>query len=222
MNVLQCLNGNGWGNAVAVAAFVVALWQVVRTEGMQPPEAVNVSVQRRDIDVCTVHVFSYAGYRLYAATLTPIDGCRETSFANEWDPCNEMDTGEHEVCLTVAMTGDGEQRVLLEWVEPTMVRRRPFAHAQRITFDLHDLPIDVTVDRWRWNMTAPLARLANRSICRRKPLCLGHWVPLGTPWWKSSLPENAGLMPGRGTRTGRRSRRPGRASSDTAGRVVRR
>lgn len=222
MNVLQWLNDAGWGNAVAVVALVVAVWQVARTEGMQPPEAVEVQVQRRTITTCIVHVSSYAGYQLHAATLTPIDGCRKVPGDNEWEPCADIGSSGHEVCLNVTMTGDGKQRVLLEWVEPTMIRRLPFAHAQRITFDLHYHPIDVTIERWQWNMFAPLARLANRSICRRKPLCLGHWVHQEASWWKSSLPENAGSMPGRGTRTGRRPHRSTSASAGGASRVVRR
>lgn len=47
MNVLRWLSDAGWGNAVAMVALVVAVWQVARTEGMQPPEAVEVQVQRR-------------------------------------------------------------------------------------------------------------------------------------------------------------------------------
>lgn len=48
MNVLRWLSDAGWGNAVAMVALVVAVWQVARTEGMQPPEAVEVQVQRQD------------------------------------------------------------------------------------------------------------------------------------------------------------------------------
>ncbi|RYQ56953.1 hypothetical protein PG1616B_1034 [Bifidobacterium pseudolongum subsp. globosum] len=221
MGVLHWLNDTGWGNAVAVVALIVAVWQAVRAEGMLSPRAVHVSVRRLRLLTATVSAGPFAGFSLYDVSLSVIDGCRVVDDDND-EPCADTLQDGEEVRLTVQMIDNSEQRVLLQWVEPTLLRRRPCAHARRITFDLHRHPHPVTAERWRWNMTAPLARLANRSICRRKPLALGKWVPLGTPWWKSSLPENAGSMPGRGTRTGRKSRRSASVSAGGAGHVVRR
>lgn len=184
-------------NALAVPTFLMLIWQIWRNEGQQPVESVSIRVHR-DGDSGVVSASTADGYMLHYATLEPLSGCEGVFDPELSRTANRVDDDPGDFGLRVRQTGD-ECVVLLEWLRPTMLRRRPRAYARRIMFDLRKRPIPVRSERWQWHWYAPAAHLCERIPGMKKSIRLGRWRPIDEAWWKSSLPESELPKQGLGT-----------------------
>lgn len=184
-------------NILAVPTFLMLIWQIWRNEGQQPAESISIRVQH-DGDTGIVTASTGDGYMMHFAALEPLRGCEGV-----FDPAlsrtsNGVGDNAGDFGLRVRQTGD-ECVVLLEWVSPTALRRRPEAHARRIIFNLRKHPVPVRSERWQWFWYAPAIHLCENIPGMRRSMRLGRWCPMEESWWKSSLPESE--LPKRGLGT---------------------
>lgn len=194
MASLSTWNIGDWLLAIiTIFSFTFLIWQVLRNESMLPTENISMKVAKNGEDEGVITVRTSSDFSMRIVELSPIDGCARIPDPRHSGYADYIDRENGYASLRIRQTGE-KSRLLLVWRQPSKILCRPVACAKRITVNLHDSPPLAEFENWRWKPHARAVHLANMLFHRQWPE--GSWTRRDG-YWKDSLPEKAGLYPGR-------------------------
>ena len=170
--------------ALSAAALIAVMWQIARTEGMQPQDGGQMA--RQVIAVTDEYSDLTVAYRvsgpatLYEATML-LWGCAFVGDAPEARPV--LDARSEPVIATVRVPHGAEAYVGIAWMYFSPIMRRPVYHVVRRRLDTAE-PV---WERWKW---AWLARPWPRPRYGR-----GHWRWNDLRFGRNRLDLPAGAAP---------------------------
>lgn len=194
MASLSTWNIGDWLLAIiTIFSFAFLIWQVLRNESMLPAENISMKVAKNGEGEGVITIRTSSDFAMRIVELSPIDGCAGIHDPRHSGYADYIDRENGDVSLRVRQTGE-KSRLLLVWRQPSKILCRPIACAKRITVNLHDSPPSAEFESWRWKPYARVVHLANMLFRHQWPE--GSWIRRDG-YWKDSLPEKAGLYPGR-------------------------
>ena len=186
------------------ASVLLAFWQVLRNEGMQPAQSVNIKVAGRkqfpitdedghEFQNLTVSVGAYAGNALRDVSVP----CARTG-RSRLDPEDAkpesmyLDNSTDPITFTLRRYCDEDVELIIRCIVSSPIRRRPVANGWKFIISKEvNKPHEDRLTRWKWYRTAWIRHLVNEALHRtplRFRLHTGKFHDMD-PYWKSELPD---------------------------------
>ncbi|ERH29759.1 hypothetical protein [Alloscardovia omnicolens] len=187
----------------SMLSVILAFWQIIRTEGMQPAEGISVAYQLKDISIetraRTLHITAQAltDMKIYAPQMViMINGIRQPARENDKLTANMMSVENGETLeATIVQHENDEITIIIQCLESSPIRREPVAWGWKYTINTFNLnaygshPL-LENSVWRWYPCSNLIHLLNQLLQHAH---LHYRLPVG--YWKKPKEQWNSLLP---------------------------